>query len=454
VAPVSALKLYRTGIKRRRGEGTTRCGGGSGACGDGNEGAETASARGNHPDDDNDTEPRGGAPPLAPPSPLRLCLLENPFYSLPLGITELAGPAGAGKTQIALSLCADCVRDQELEQNQQQQQQGRGGGHRRTEDGNQRKAVYVRLGGSSRFLQIASRRLQQMLRSRIAAGSHAEGQPRSQKPPLAELDERNVHDSLTRILVHWVCNPEELMDLLRTNLPRLLRKHPGISVVVLDGIATLFRLLPDEAEQQQQQQQQQNDDTKTNDDDNEARGFGGGGGTGSNPWQHRAATFFQISNLCKELSSRFEVPFVVLNECTSKIPAGIATGGAPAGRWDSTVRYRRQQQQQKRGPNAASEPALGLAWSQCVNCSFFVRRANEADDSNSCFYGTQNDPHRRNHPFPAATTSRHNNTITGGVCSRVLECLRAPHVSSDHSVAEFWIGRSGVVPMLRSFHRS
>ena len=300
VAPVSALTLFRAGTKRRRGEGAFA-------------------------DKENKEANKNEFPSSI------CCLANNPSFSLPLGITELSGPAGVGKTQLALSLCADCVLTQ-------------------------RKAVFVQLGGSSSVLQIASRRIEQMLQSRMQGSAQ---------------DTAKIHDLLNRVLVHWVCNSDELMQVLQTSLPRLLHQHPTVSVVVLDGIANLFRLVDEH----------QN--------------------VGKNPWHDRAVTFFQISNLCKKLSSTYGIPFVVLNECTSRIK----------GNSNSTV----------------LEPALGLAWAQCVNASFFCRRDKRISNT------TTNKQIDNGKQQPSE------------VCHRILQCRRAPHISNEDSVARFWIDRSGVV---------
>ena len=35
----------------------------------------------------------------------------------------------------------------------------------------------------------------------------------------------HVHDCLTRIFVHWICNTDELVEMLRNSLPQLLQEH-------------------------------------------------------------------------------------------------------------------------------------------------------------------------------------------------------------------------------------
>ena len=149
---------------------------------------------------------RGSVPVVTPVSALELlrgrrkekkssflCLVQNPHFALPLGITELAGPAGVGKTQIALSLCADCVLHQQEDVNEN------------SDSRNTHKAVYIQLGGSSRFLRTASRRIQSMLKSRLttatsmAAAGKSNARNQYQCPELtqrqhADDDDPVVHD--------------------------------------------------------------------------------------------------------------------------------------------------------------------------------------------------------------------------------------------------------------------
>ena len=162
------------------------------------------------------------------------CLLQHPGLALPLGITQIAGPAGTGKTQMALTLLSDCVLKNGM-------------------------GVYISLGGSSAVLGRTSKRLQTMLAARL-------------KPP--NTSNTIQQDYLTRIHLRWIRNSEELLDLLKNGLPRLLKLHPTISVVVLDGIASLFRLQEE---------------------------------SHPNPWHYRSTLFFQISSLCKTISSTFNL---------------------------------------------------------------------------------------------------------------------------------------------------
>jgi RecA/RadA recombinase len=203
------------------------------------------------------------------------CLMEHPSFPLHLGLTSLAGPAGSGKTQLCLSLVADCACKHQ-------------------------KAVYISL-GSDDTARI-SKRLHQLLQHRTIETT---------------TKERN---HLSNIFVNWVRNQEDLLDLLEHKLPHLLSSHPSISVVVLDGMAALFRgHAPEQVK---------------------------------NHWLDRSCKFFQIASKCKRLSCLYRIPFLVTNEATTKI--------------DSTNLIA-----------SKLEPALGLSWAQCVNCSLFVQRGHD-----------------------------------------------------------------------------
>ena len=366
VTPTSALKLFRIGAKRRLGEVNAY----------GNSNGKTYS---------NDKLCKNDEHRPSSSSSF-LFLFENPIFSIPLGITELAGPAGVGKTQVALSLCVDCVL---------YQQNGRDRSRGKDKQQQKKKAVFIQLGGSSRFLRIVSRRLERMLLSRVEATAAVPHNGNSKSCSNKEV----IHDCLTRILVHWVCNSEELMEVLKTRLPRLLCIHRATSIVVLDSIANLFRLFPEEHCGTQNPKERS-----------------------SNPWHDRAVTFFQISNICKELSSRFGVPFVVLNECTSNF---------------STVHAHHDQR------ISTMKPALGLAWSQCVNCSYFIQR-DSTTISNTTSLPLQDERKidKRNSLISPNIRNKQE-----AVNSRNVICLKAPHISSTHPRAKFWINQSGVIPL-------
>lgn len=282
------------------------------------------------------------------------CLLHHPGLTLPLGITQLAGPAGTGKTQIALTLLCDCI----LQSKQQ-------------------RAVYVSLGGSSSHLGRTSKRLATMLASRLETNH-------TTKDDDGDGDDSNNNNNnndnttdvflskeyLSRIHVHWIRNSEDLLELLETKLEGLLQlHHPNVSVVVLDGIANLFRGIQEEEENT------------------------------PNPWQHRATMFFRISSRCKQLSSSYQTPFLIINEATTKI-ANTNENLPPT--------HKNQLQ-----------PALGLSWAQSVNSTFFVTRGGAGTDRKSA-------PSDSDESQPNQTVSR-----------RLLKCIKAPHLPGNEIVSFF-----------------
>ncbi|KAL3942382.1 MAG: hypothetical protein SGBAC_003414 [Bacillariaceae sp.] len=158
---------------------------------------------------------------------------------------------------------------------------------------------------------------------------------------------------LSKIFVNWVRNQDDLLHMLRYGLPKLLKEHPSISLVVLDGIATLFRGKDDNC---------------------------------TSYWVDRSAKFFQIASQSQKLSFGHQVPFLFTNEATSKLLTNNS------GLLASTSRL---------------EPALGLSWAQCINSSFFVQRRYQSS-------------------------------------TRVLKCIKSPHMASNRS-AEFAIESRGIV---------
>ena len=263
---------------------------------------------------------------------LKQCFLDHPDLALPLGITQLAGPAGSGKTQVSLSMCVSSVLSG-------------------------RKAVYIMLGGSANGLVKASIRLETMLTARLQ-------NTRTPKNN-ASTSTSTIQDLLSQIWLHSVRNPDDLVECLSKKLPTLLTQHPGISVVILDNIATLFRYQDDPGL--------------------------------ANPWHTRSATLFQCSAICKQLSTHHQIPFLIINQVTTKMSNSNSNSTSNHPPLSS-----RQQQQM------SLEPALGLSWSQCCNATWFLSRRSESS--------------------------------TG----RVLSCRRSPTTATDTSV-EFTIEKEGTL---------
>ncbi|CAJ1966833.1 unnamed protein product [Cylindrotheca closterium] len=257
---------------------------------------------------------------------LPLHLANHPSFPLHLGVNALAGPAGSGKTQLCLSLVADCVLWRK------------------------QKAVFVSLGKDT-TVRI-SQRLHSMLKHRTFKENRV-------TPDLnnSDMDKFIKQEYLTKIFVNWVRNQDDLFHMLCYGLPKLLKEQQDgihdassnsssrISLVVLDGIATLFR----------QKEKGQS-------------------------WVDRSAHFFQIASICQRLSHEHQVPFVFTNEATCKLSnSDSSIGGLLA--------------------SSQLEPALGLSWAQCINSSYFVQKQQGYDhhqSSNNNSYNNSNNNNNNN----------------------------------------------------------
>lgn len=241
------------------------------------------------------------------------------------------------------------------------------------------KAVYVLLGGSNGLRGIAHR-LETMLLARTKLLEEVQEWRTRNRLKTTQTDV--IDDSraklfeqidlwLSKVYIHWIRNSEDLMDLLTKSLPKLLASHPpkSIRLIVLDGIAHIFRHAED-----------------------------GNGMPNRQHWQTRSVNFFTISSHIKRLSNQFQIPFVILNQATTRIEV-----------FPSTLCCTKE--------GDRLEPALGLSWKQCVNSSFFVTRT-------------------------SATFLPSNTTIA--VSRRRLECIKAPHVPTKAAM-EFYIDQRGTV---------
>lgn len=297
-------------------------------------------------------------------------LLQHPQWKLVPGtLTELAGPAGVGKTQLALTLCADSVLLQE-------------------------QAVYISLGSSSsgREWGRVAHRLECMLQARLASSttisSHSAASTSATKTAVKTL--------LRDVLLQSVRNTEDLKDVLQTSLPRLLQqscnkyKKRRIRLVVLDGIASLFR----------------HAEHGTSTLLTTPQGF----------WQERAAAMFQVATICKKLAEEHQVPFVIINQATTRI-IGLNNKNETSGKGASS--------------SSRLEPALGLAWKQCVNASWFVSNTDSLVRLGS-------------------SISNNNTTSTAGSCrhstarKRKIVSLKSPRLSCQATM-EFYIDARGTV---------
>ena len=248
------------------------------------------------------------------------------------GITELAGEAGSGKSQIAMSLCVQAV----LQQQQGPRTQTIYHPSQTVSDGTNStsttKAIYISLSGGPASLARIAHRMQQMSETQ---------QQQQQQQPGGIPDNTSVASStnssesiLSQILTHSVRNHDDLFTLLRDDLPLRLQQqrtsHPNkqdsnshapsphpVALIVLDSIADLFRL---------------------------GNGDGAVIDTNQTAISHRSFLLFEISSILRSLSDQYGIPILVINQVSNDMNS------------KSTV------------------PTLGLSWANCTNTSFLVRR--------------------------------------------------------------------------------
>lgn len=242
------------------------------------------------------------------------------WLRLGLGITELAGEAGSGKSQIAMSLCVQAV----LQQQQQQQQHTNG----------TTKAIYISLAGGQASLSRIAHRMSQISDARLVQQQQQQQHATSQRPS---------ESVLSQILTHSIRNHDDLFTLLREDLPARLQgqalthpphhSHP-VALIVLDSIADLFRL-------------GNGDDVVDVDKTAIAQ---------------RSYRLFEIAALLRALSDQYGIPVLVVNQVSSNLSNDLNTSKncSSSGKSSTTI------------------PTLGLSWANCVNTSYLVRRKSEA----------------------------------------------------------------------------
>ena len=195
------------------------------------------------------------------------------------GITEIAGEAGAGKTQFALSLSLQCCLP----------------------------PAYGGLGGKAAYLccgegEFPFRRLAQIatsLSNRLGISSHEE--------------------LLQNVQINQCHNSDDVLDALKKKLPTMCASD-NVRLVVIDSIAGMVR------------------------NDYETKSVG--------DMSLRTVLLFKVAKELKWLADIYNVCVLVINQVTAK---GFENSSSSSNNNDCS-------------------PALGLAWSHCVNTRICLRR--------------------------------------------------------------------------------
>ena len=299
------------------------------------------------------------------------------WLRLPVGVSELSGAAGAGKTQICLSLCISCVlsdlrahrsiSESRSRSHYRQEQKHEEHKTENEEPEEALEALYVSMGEGTSSAKLAHR-LNQMLSIRLSQTHH----PINSHTPVTvspqrlthmhtigkekaqEEDERLMY--LKRIQTRQICTQEEFQQFLMVDLEPMLQHHSHlrsrlpleeshshsqshsrkrIGLIILDSLAGLFRI-PDEG---LGEGSYSSNNTSSRHKHEEAS---------KNYYIQRSATFYTIAAQLKRLSERYGVCFVVVNQVTCSLNLGQDS---------STI-----------------IPSLGLSWSNCVSERYFVHR--------------------------------------------------------------------------------
>ena len=160
---------------------------------------------------------------MIPPPPQALDPQAD-WLKLGLGITELAGEAGVGKSQIAMSLCVQAVVCASIT-----------GDHDSTT-----RAIYISLAGGQATMARIAHRMQQMAdasESRPNGNNpyNAQQKNSSYQPPNPYLattrassvdsQQSSSQSVLSQILTHSIRNQEDLFSLLQNDLPECLQQQ-------------------------------------------------------------------------------------------------------------------------------------------------------------------------------------------------------------------------------------
>ena len=303
-------------------------------------------------------------------------------------IIEISGEAGSGKTQLCLSTCVTCVTTTTTTATTTTATHNNNNNSNDDNDSSQQyfNAMYITMGSEGKQSKQIAQRLYQMIQHRIISSSTISS---------SNLLDKNIRSIMKRIHINHVHNEEDLLELVTMTLPKLLQKsNCGVSagsggssttsssnrfgVIVLDSIAGIFRDYDTTTTSMNNYDQKNNHNS--NDTNQQLTTSSSSSSSSSSSftkakyYAKRSELFYTISSHLKKLSFTYNVHIIIVNQVTTDFIHN----------YYNHHHKRRKMDHIDNNGVVRMKPALGLAWSYCVNDRFILSRCNKIScNSNS-----------------------------------------------------------------------
>ena len=201
----------------------------------------------------------------------------------------------------------------------------------------------------------------------------------------SNLLDKNIRSIMKRIHINHVHNEEDLLELVTMTLPKLLQKsNCGVSsnrfgVIVLDSIAGIFRDYDTTTTTMNNYNQKNNHNS--NDTNQQLTTSSSSSSSSSSSftkakyYAKRSELLYTISSHLKKLSFTYNVHIIIVNQVTTDFINNY---------YNHHHHKRRKMDHIDNNGVVRMKPALGLAWSYCVNDRFILSRCNKIScNSNS-----------------------------------------------------------------------
>ncbi len=249
-------------------------------------------------------------------------------------ITEISGEAGAGKSQLCLSLCVSCVLSTSSNKTRMFSSSSPSLSLSNTmpsytesmecphEQSSYYHAMYITLGGEGDQTRQIAQRLYQIIDERCFQTHNTSSAP----PPTTSNNNNNnvstVKEIMKRIHIRHVHNEDELLELIQKDLPPILQRcnnhnsnnsnsnsnnnhHHPFGLLIFDSIAGIFRT-------------REHSTTNTTTTASSSSSY-------SYYYAKRSERMFTIASQLKKLSDMFHVHIIVVNQVTTVIEKRVVS---------------------------------------------------------------------------------------------------------------------------------